>query len=244
MTDRLAVVTGAQRGLGASIATVLATDGWTVLAGSRTGEAPASPGIEPLELDPSAPDALERILAAARGRPVAGLVNNAGLTPELPAPETDLDLWLQTYHVNAIAPVLLALGLRPHGLQSVVNITSAAATRGRGSSPMMVGSKAALDALTRWLAGRLTPVRVNAVAPGTIETEEVLARPPETVAQIRERAKLSPAGRMGRPDEIGAACAYLLSPASSFLTGEVIRVDGGLYSAGGPIDTPLPRDND
>ena len=220
--------------MGAGIATVLAESGWLVLATSRTEFQSSDSSIQPIVLDPSDPEAALKLVSASPEGTIAALINNAASHPPSSA-ERDQEAWRTAFMTNVMAPLFLALDLQPRGLEVVINITSTPAEHGRGSSAQAVASKSALAGLTRWLAWRLAPVRVNAVAPGLVEPREG-PREPLFLSDLTRRAVAeSPIRRLALSAEIGGVCAFLMSKSAAYITGEVIHVDGGLYGGGGPL---------
>ena len=234
----VALVTGSTSGIGEAVVRRLATDGIRVVVHSRrsreTGEALAAElGGAYVRADLAAEDEARDLVETVLGRfgRLDVLVNNAGIS--WPIPHDDLAAatpsdWRQLLEVNLIAPWVLctvalpALRKSPGG-GSIVNITSHAGVRPKGSSVPYAASKAALNHVTRLLAAALGPeVRVNAVAPGLVDT-------PMTKDWVqahelwRERA---PMHRPARPADVADLVASLI--ASTYLTGEVIVLDGGL----------------
>ncbi|MFF0139762.1 SDR family NAD(P)-dependent oxidoreductase [Streptomyces sp. NPDC005227] len=245
MARPVTIVTGGSRGIGAATCVRLATDGHDVAVGyvsdadaaERTASAVRETGARcvTVRMDTSDEADVERLFATAEDRlgQVTGLVNNAGVTGPLgrlaDADPTDLRRVLE---VNVLGTLLCsrraARSMAALGGGVIVNVSSAAATLGSpGEFVHYAASKAAVDALTTGLAKELGAdgIRVNAVAPGMIDTGMHAAMGAPDRA---ERAAASiPLGRAGRAQEIAVAVAWLMSPDASYATGAVLRVSGG-----------------
>lgn len=218
MSARTVLVTGGSRGIGAGIVTALSGAGWNVLAPKRSELDLASPG--------SIADYLDSLSV-----PVDGLVLDAGINTPAPIGELTMTSWQEIQGVNVTAGFALVSALVPsmaaRGFGRVVAVSSAYAGRARAGRAAYSASKAALEAVVRAVAVEFAPsgVLANAVAPGFVDTELTRQNnPPEAIAKILERV---PVGRLAAIDEIGAAVAFLMSPANTYITGQVLTVDGG-----------------
>lgn len=245
LSGRVAVVTGAGRGIGAACALALDEAGARVVLVSRTEaellEVAGTLANDPIVLtaDLSVPGAAGRLAEeiTARVDPVHVLVNSAGMAMRR-APdelsEADVDAVLD---LNVRALLMLTVGLaaplRRSGAGSVVNIGSVAGERGVHSRAAYSASKGAVDGLTRSLAldWARAGIRVNTVAPGMIDSP-IWASAFEANPEIREQyGDRVPAGRWGTPRDVADAVVFLASDAARYVTGETLTVDGGLAMA-------------
>ncbi|MGW5610847.1 SDR family oxidoreductase [Streptomyces sp. NPDC003753] len=245
MTRPVTVVTGGSRGIGAATCVRLAADGHDVALGylrdaeaaERTAEAVRAAGARCVTVcvdtsDEAAVDRLFDTAADALG-PVTGLVNNAGMTGPLGRlADTDTDVLRRVVEVNLLGTLLCsrraAREMAARGSGVIVNVSSGAATLGSpGEYVHYAASKAAVDTLTMGLSKELGPdgIRVNAVAPGLVDTEIHAAMGDPD--RPRRMAAAIPLRRAGSAEEIAAAIAWLMSPESSYTTGAVLRVAGG-----------------
>jgi NAD(P)-dependent dehydrogenase (short-subunit alcohol dehydrogenase family) len=236
LTGRVALVTGGSRGIGAAIAAGFAAAGATVVAVSRTGGGAAAERVEYEACDvadAAAREALYARVAARHGR-LDALVNAAAVTfpPADGTPAGELDRFRRTLEVDLVgcyAMVLAALPLFERaGGGAVVNVTSINSVRAFPANPGYVASKAGLAGLTRALAMDLAPrnVRVNALAPGYVHTA-MTERSHADPALHEQRRRHALLGRWGTPDDMVGAAIFLASPASAFVTGQELFVDGG-----------------
>jgi len=239
LSGKVALVTGSSSGIGEAVARALAAEGATVVVNSASsvaaGEAVAAslPEASYVRAD-IADEGQARAMVATtverHGR-LDVLVNNAGTTMVIPHHDVDavtVDVWRRILDVNLIGTWTVTVAALPHlrasGAGCVVNVTSVAGVRQTGSSIPYAASKAALNHLTRLLANVTGPeVRVNAVAPGLIDTPWT-----ETWDVIREAVRTnSPLRRSGTPEDVAAAVLALVH--SPYQTGDVVIVDGGLH---------------
>ncbi|MFV0463139.1 MAG: SDR family NAD(P)-dependent oxidoreductase [Nostocoides sp.] len=232
----VAVVTGGARGIGNAIARRLAAEGHAVLALDLT-QPPVPPGrpdsITWRVCDITSPHEVGEALAIARssGRPRI-LVNCAAVLNGFPLSELDDDRIAESLATNVAASLRLVRDLAPdlEDGGSVVNVSSIAAHR-HGAPGVTVYSttKGALDAMTRALAHELAPrgIRVNAVAPGYVDTPMSSGLTGGTPEGKQRLTRLIPLGRLGRAEEIADAVEFLASHRASYITGVVLPVDGG-----------------
>jgi NAD(P)-dependent dehydrogenase (short-subunit alcohol dehydrogenase family) len=243
MPDRKTLLlTGASRGIGHATVKRFSSAGWRVITCSRypfPEDCPWEMGPEDhIQVDLADPkksiEAVAEIKERLKSGRLEALVNNAGISPKgeggarLDTLTTDLRTWGQVFHVNFFASVILARGLIDELVAaqgSIVNVTSIAGARVHPfAGPAYATSKAALAALTREMANDLGPmgIRVNAIAPGEIETE-ILS--PGTA----DLAKAIPLRRLGRPEEVARTIYFLCSSESSYISGVEVEINGGQH---------------
>lgn len=229
---RVALITGGARGIGRAIAHDLAQDHSVAVTHMTTDVGPLlkeRPDVFPIQVDLSDPKNAKAIVAqviAKFGR-LDVLVNNAGTIAANAVDSTDFDAITRIFNVNVVAPMAMLTAALPH-LQagaSVINISSTNAEMPAMGASAYSASKAAQNTWTRGMAKELGAkgIRVNAVAPGATERSEA-PRPDEL---INEFVGLTALGRIGQPEDIAAAVRFLTSDAASFITGEILNVNGG-----------------
>ena len=243
-TAKWALVTGGSRGIGRAICTALAEEGWKVIVNfvSNTDEAEktlqavreAGSDGELLRFDVSnaraCTDALDAWHAAHPGETVSALVNNAGIRKDnlllWMEPEEwhrVLDITLDGFY-NVTRPLVKDMVIKKWG--RIVNIVSLSGLKGLPGQTNYSAAKGGLIAATKALAQEVAKkkVTVNAVAPGFVRTDMTEGLPED------ELKKTIPAGRFGEPEEVASLVAFLVSDRASYITGEVININGGLYS--------------
>ena len=240
MSPRHVVVTGAAGGIGLAVAEAFAARGDTVTGVDARGDElrAATALTHRLVADLGDERCAEVIEQAARqGGQVDVLVNAAGIYPATPLDAMTAAAWDRVQQVNVRAPVLLTVALaRADRPATVVNISSGAATRARPGAAHYCTSKAALEMATKACAVELAcrGIRVNAVAPGFVEVDSPVN--PVTAAYAAA-VSANPIGRAGRPAEVAAAVVWLAGDEAGFVTGAVLRVDGG--ATAGTAELPL-----
>lgn len=230
---KVALVTGASSGMGLATAKQLQAEGATVFTAQRR----AAEGLAhiPADLtDPDAPEAIVKAVKAKAGR-LDVLINNAGIMREGTVEETTLSDWHDQIAVNLTAPFLLirhAMPLLRVGGGAIVNVGSIEGLGNNPRHPAYGASKAGLHGLTRAVAvdHGADGVRCNAVAPGWIDTplnEDFINGMTDPEAFRRDIGGIHPVGRTGAPGEVAELICWLASDAASFVTGQIMTIDGG-----------------
>jgi 3-oxoacyl-[acyl-carrier protein] reductase len=239
---RTALVTGGARGIGRAVCETLARRGARVALNYRSSHVAAQQVVNAINTkggeavafraDVADGDQVTAMVRDVSNRlgPVELLVNNAAVFHLLPPGEVPRDVWQQTLDVNLTGAFLVTWAVKDsmiaRGFGRIVNVSSIGGLRSRPRSIAYSVSKAGLIALTRCCAEAWAKhnIRVNAVAPGLVETEMIAGAEPELVEKLVGE---TPLGRIGQPSDIASAVAFLLSDESSFITGQTLVACGG-----------------
>ena len=240
--EKIALITGSSRGIGRAIARQLAHEGYAVcinyrvrkdcadsLVAELTAEGCRAMAVQADVADRTQVNAMVKQVEETFG-PVSLLVNNAGVAGQCLFQEVSDEMWQRYFGVNVNGSFHTIQAVLPHMLHEhagcIVNISSMWGLRGASCEVTYSATKAALIGLTRSLAMELAPthIRVNCVAPGVIKTDMLNALPPDVLPQLAEE---TPLRRLGVPEDIAAAVCYLADEKASFVTGQILTVDGG-----------------
>ena len=229
LKDRIAIVTGASRGIGREIALTLARNGASLVINGSREDLLLAIAAEVQALGQKC------VIQAAQehfGR-IDILVNNAGINMRSPSLEMKIDDWKRVLDVNLNGTLYCCLAVLPQMIQQqygkIVNVSSTTAkTPHRNAAPSYGASKAAVNYLTQHLALEMAPqgIYVNAVCPGPVETDMTAEWPPSYRAQVLSRV---PLGKLGSTNNVADVVLFLASPMSNFVTGETININGGTY---------------
>lgn len=244
LEGKVAVVTGASKGIGAAIARQFAANGAAVVvnyASSKSGAekvvsdiASAGGKAVAIQADVAKPAEVERLFAAAKqayGR-LDILVNNAGIYEFSPLEGITEAHFRRQFDLNVLGLIFAtqaAVKLFDSAGGSIVNISSVVSTLAFPNAAVYSGTKGAVDAITRSLATELGPrkIRVNAIRPGMVETEGTHAAGIEESEMKKQVLALTPLGRLGQPDDIAGAAVFLASADSAWISGETLVIAGG-----------------
>jgi 3-oxoacyl-[acyl-carrier protein] reductase len=244
LTGKIAVVTGASKGIGAAIAKQLAAEGASVVvnySSSKTGADKVVAEITgaggkavAVQADMAKQADIERLFAETKkayGR-LDILVNNAGIYEFAPLENVTEEFFHKQFNLNVLGLILATQAATKQfnsGGGSIVNISSLVSTLGFPNASVYSGTKGAVDAITRSLAKELGPrgIRVNAINPGMVETEGTHSAG-IAESELRKQVEAqTPLGRIGQPQDIAGAAVFLASADSSWITGETFVISGG-----------------
>ena len=238
MQQRVALVTGASRGIGAAIARELSRLGYAVAVHyNRSGEAamalaeqlPNAIAVQADMADAQSVIDMVECVADHYGR-IDVLVNNAGVALWKLAMDTTVEEWDQLFDINVRGAFAATRAVLPHMLSSeggsIINISSMWGQVGASCEVAYSAAKAALIGMTKALAKEMggAGIRVNCVCPGVIATDMMRGFDEATIASLEEE---TPLGRIGQPEDVARAVAYLAGEGASFITGQVVGVNGG-----------------
>jgi 3-oxoacyl-[acyl-carrier protein] reductase len=245
LKGKVAVVTGASKGIGAAIAEVMAAEGAAVVVNYASSKAGADAVVKRITqkdgkavavgADLSKPEEIQRLFAETKktfGK-LDILVNNAGIYEFAPLASITPEHFHKQFNLNVLGLLLAtqeaAKLFGPEG-GSIVNISSVVATLAVPNGAVYSGTKAAVDAITRSLATELGPrkIRVNSINPGMVETEGTHGAGITNSDFRKETEKQTPLGRIGQPQDIAPAVVFLASSESAWITGETLYIAGGL----------------
>lgn len=231
LDGRLALVTGATRGLGRAMAERLRDDGARVIGTGTRPDGAVPEGCEFMAVDLADRDAIIAFAGEIRTLAPLILINNAGIGLERGIEDLDTDEFLRVQDVNLLAPVILCRavvpGMRKAGWGRILNIGSIYGTISREKRVAYSASKFGIDGVTASLAPEVAKdgILVNTLAPGFVRTEALDAIADLDFAEIEANI---PIGRMGRPEEIAAFAAWLVGPENTYISGANLIIDGGL----------------
>lgn len=242
LQNKVAIVTGASKGLGANMAEELAAEGAAVIVNYASSQAAAEAVVEKItarggravavRADVSDAEQHKTLFDAAEkafGK-VDVLVNNAGIYEVAALEQIDADHFHRQFNLNVLAPLLLSqeAARRMGAGGSIVNVSSVVSTLSPAGTAVYNATKGAVDSITRTLAKELGPrqIRVNSINPGLVETEGLHASP--LIGARQALASVTPLGRIGQPGDIGPGVVFLASDDSKWMTGETLYISGGL----------------
>ena len=244
LAGKVAVVTGASKGIGAAIAKALAAEGASIVVNYASSKAGADRVVDEIakaggkaiavQADVAKKRDIERLFAATKkafGR-LDILVNNAGVYEFSPLESITEEHFHKSFDLNVLGILLAtqaALKLFDSNGGIIINTSSVVSTLAISNGAVYSGTKAAVDAITRSLAAELGPrrIRVNAIRPGMVETEGTRSGG-ITESEMRKQVEAqTPLGRIGQPQDIGGAAVFLASADSSWITGETFLISGG-----------------
>jgi 3-oxoacyl-[acyl-carrier protein] reductase len=244
LAGKVAVVTGASKGIGAAIAKALGAEGAAVIVNFSSSKSGADKVVSEItnaggkamgiQADMAKKTDIERMFAEAKkafGR-LDILVNNAGIYEFAPLEDVTEEHFHNQFNLNVLGLILAAQAgarLFDSAGGSIINISSVVSTLGFPNAAVYSGTKGAVDSITRALAKELGPrgIRVNAINPGMVETEGTHSAG-ITESEMRKQVEAqTPLGRIGKPQDIAGAAVFLASADSSWITGETFVISGG-----------------
>ena len=245
LANKVAVVTGASKGIGAAIARALAAEGASVVVNYASSRAGADKVVAEItgnggkavavQADVAKKPDIERLFAETKKAfgALDILVNNAGIYEFLPLEKITEDHFHKQFNVNVLGQILATQEAVKHFGStggSIINISSVASTSAPAGGSVYSATKAAVDAVTKSLAKELGPrkIRLNTINPGMVETEG-LHSAGMVESDFRKQIEApTPLGRIGQPDDIAPAVVFLASPDAGWITGQSLYLTGGL----------------
>ena len=245
LEGKICLVTGGSRGIGRAIVTAMAEAGADIAftfhhsaevahALAQSIEADKGVRCRAYQADVASMEEMQKAVALIEQDlgPITILVNNAGITRDKSFVKMTPSMWDEVIHVDLdgvfYTTQLVVQDMVGAGWGRIINISSVVGQTGNFGQTNYAAAKGAVIAFTESLARELARkgVTVNAVAPGFVETDMVSAMPEAALTQVKA---LTPMGRLGKPEEIAEAVVFLASPRSSYVTGQVLGVNGGMY---------------
>jgi 3-oxoacyl-[acyl-carrier protein] reductase len=246
LAGKVAVVTGASKGIGAAIAKDLAEEGAAVVVNYASSKEAADRVVADIashggkavaiQADVAKKADIERLFSEAQKAfgPLDILVNNAGIYEFAPLESITPEHFHKLFDLNVLGLILASQEARKHFRPaggSIVNISSIVSTLAPPNASVYSATKAAVDAVTKSLATELGPrhIRVNAINPGMVDTEGVRAAGIDKSDMRKQVESQTPLGRISQPQDIGPAAVFLASEDSGMITGETLHITGGFH---------------